>query len=310
MDQPDFMEPDPAWWLDPMTMWRTFVLFLVVMLHQMHRAGWVTRGYAGCDAGVNSHCLAFLPGFEICHTVPTQRRASHFCAWLQRASPEKQHAWKLEGRDIHSSHFCQEAVCLTGRSYHTNSLFPWVLQWSGIFEVAKWWLRSGLLLKGFVWAVWGRDLPVKDSFATEENTKCIISASLWIGFIASYLCFLIILNSCLWGFFPWLPSLAGTRLQGGCSRQFQIPELSIISYLLCDLVSYAGHVLAEPRSHLIQSLGLVLNVSGLSTTKSCCTWRIQGIPSQSRKHEDFFRKVEGFYKRDSAYWDPKRVSVT
>lgn len=81
--------------------------------------------------------------FESCH-CPTQHcSASHFCAWLQQASPEKQYIWKLERGDIHSSHLCQEIICLTRRSYHINSLFPWVLQWSGIFKVVHWLLRTG-----------------------------------------------------------------------------------------------------------------------------------------------------------------------
>jgi len=75
-------------------------------------------------------------------------------------------------------------------------------------------------------------------------------------------------------------------------------------------VSYAEHILAEPKSHLTQALGLVLNVSDLSTAKSYCTLQIQGMPLQSQKHEDFFLKVDGFYQQDSEYSDPRRVSVT
>lgn len=58
---------------------------------------------------------------------------------------------------------------------------------------------------------------------------------------------------------------------------------AVIGYLLCNLVSYTGHSLAEPRSHLIQSLGLVLNVSSLSTTKSLLYLMDSGNPFTKQK---------------------------
>lgn len=105
--------------------------------------------------------------------------------------------------------------------------------------------------------------------------------------------------------------LSWTRLQGSWSRKFKIPEIpsNIITIAnLLPLCVVFGAYSSEPRSCLVQSFGLTLNVRGLSSTVSYCALWIQGIPFQ--KLWGFLPKVDGFYKWDLECLDPSRVSVT
>ena len=112
-------------WLDGWILWmrRFFVLFLVATI-RIKCTRQTELQIPGMWCWDELRLPSFSPWFWNLSPCPTQHcSASQFCAWLQRASPEKQHTWKLEGRDIRSSHLCQEAVCLTRRSYRINSHF-------------------------------------------------------------------------------------------------------------------------------------------------------------------------------------------
>lgn len=98
---------------------------------------------------------------------------------------------------------------------------------------------------------------VNDSLITEGNIKFIIS-SFYIGVFS-----LILIG---------VSKLSWTRLQGSCYRKFKIPEVpSVTPVQLCAVF---GAYSSEPRSCLIQSFGLTLNISSLSKTVSYCALQI------------------------------------
>ena len=142
---------------------------------------------------------------------------------------------------------------------------------------------------------------VKNSFATEENTKFIVSTPLWIGFVDRYLYFLIILSSFLWVFF-WLPeerpSLARTRLQGYFSSQFQIPELSSVAS--CAILCPTQSIFLQSQSPIwprhwgwswMSAIWAPLRVTVPCRFRECL-YKAKSMRTSSLKWMDFTSKIQ------------------
>lgn len=106
---------------------------------------------------------------------------------------------------------------------------------------------------------------MRDSLATEENTRLVISS-----FCVGLFFFFIIVKECL--------SLAGQGCRVLVPENFKYQRYHQLP--LVQLCIVFGAYSSESRSCLIQSFGLTLNVSGCSSTASYCALQTQGIPFQ------------------------------